>query len=98
MGAVDARERGFRREAISAKTFLLVKRDMFKATVAWNQGSQQISETFSDFHSIGGIMIPFQSVSNHPELGRVVAHVKEVKFDESIPDATFRSQKQTQLH
>src|SRR5262249_257292 len=53
---------------ISAKTFLLVKRDMFNATVAWNQGSQLISETFSDFRSIGGIMIPFQSVSNHPEL------------------------------
>jgi CubicO group peptidase (beta-lactamase class C family) len=83
---------------ISAKTFLLVKRDMFSTPVACIQGFVPISETFSDFRSIGGIMIPFQSVSNHPELGRVVARVKEVKFDESIPDATFRSQKQTQLH
>jgi len=75
---------------ISAKTFLLVKRDS-AISIGADQGTMSVSETFSDFRTVDGMVIPFQSVTQHPSLGRIVSRVKDVKFDVVIPDDTFRA-------
>ncbi len=75
---------------ISTKSFLLLKRDRL-VNVGAGQGTVPISETYSDYRNIDGVMLPFSSVTRHPSMGRVVGKVKEVKFDVDIPDATFRA-------
>ncbi|MGH9835362.1 MAG: serine hydrolase [Blastocatellia bacterium] len=73
---------------ISAKSFLLVKRDR---TVTAGQGTMVIGETYSDYRNVDGVMIPFGSVAQHPSMGRIVSKVKEVKFNMDIPATTFRA-------
>jgi len=73
---------------ISAKSFLLVKRDR---TVTAGQGTMVIGETYSDYRNVDGVMMPFGSVTQHPSMGRVVSKVKEVKFNVDIPATTFRA-------
>lgn len=73
---------------ISAKSFLLVKRDR---TVTAGQGTMVIGETYSDYRNVDGVMMPFGSVTQHPTMGRIVSKVKEVKFNVDIPATAFRA-------
>jgi len=75
---------------ISAKSFLLLKRDRV-VNVGAGQGTIPISETYGDYRNIDGVTLAFSSVTRHPAMGRVAGKVKEVKFDVDIPDATFRA-------
>jgi CubicO group peptidase (beta-lactamase class C family) len=75
---------------LSTKSFLLVKRDR-TVNVGAGQGTVQIGETYSDYRSVDGVMVPFGSVTQHPSMGRVVGKVKEVKFNVDIPATTFRA-------
>ena len=75
---------------ISAKSFLLLKRDR-TISVGAGQGAIPISETYGDYRNIDGVTLPFSSVTMQPLMGRIVGKVKEVKFDVDIPDVTFRA-------
>jgi len=75
---------------LSAKSFLLVKRDR-TVNVGAGQGTVQIGETYSDYRSVDGVMIPFGSVTQHPSMGRIVSKVKEVRFNVDVPATTFRA-------
>lgn len=75
---------------ISAKSFLLLKRDR-TISVGAGQGAIPISETYGDYRNIDGVTLAFSSVTSHPSMGRVVGKVKEIKFDIDTPDATFRA-------
>ena len=64
---------------ISAKSFLLVKRE--------DAGQETI---YSDYRNIDGEMVPFVFVMQ-TAIGRIVARVQEVKFNTRIPASTFRA-------
>jgi hypothetical protein len=51
----------------------------------------QVSESFSDFRTVHGVMVPFQAVEENPGLGTVTARVKDVKFDVKVPESAFRA-------
>ena len=75
---------------ISTKTFLPVK----KTSIVVSSTSEQktpISETFSDYRAVDGVMIPFKTKSMNPGMGAIVTFVKEVKHNQPIDDATFKS-------
>ena len=63
---------------ISAKSFLLLKRDRV-VNVGAGQGTIPISETYGDYRNIDGVTLPFSSVTRHP-------------FDGSHPRESERSQ------
>jgi hypothetical protein len=72
---------------ISAKTFLPLRQD----TVATSDAvSLPVTETYSDYRSVDGVIIPFLRVSNTPSMGDTVMKVREVVFDVPIPDEAFR--------
>jgi hypothetical protein len=75
---------------ISTKSFLLIKRDR-SVSAGGGQATVTIGETYSDYRSVDGVMMPFGSVTQHPSMGRVVGKVKEVKFDANIPAIAFRA-------
>ncbi len=74
---------------ISTKTFLPVK----KTSIVVSSTSAQktpVSETFSDYRAVDGVMIPFKTKSMNPGMGAIVTYVKEVKHNQAIEDATFK--------
>lgn len=73
---------------VSAKSFLLLRR---VSTISSETSGQELprTESYSDFRTVDGVMIPFKTVSNDLANGDVVTLVKEVKFDVEIPDAVF---------
>jgi len=74
---------------ISAKSFLLLRRDSIQ-TDNTSETSVPITEYFSDYRMVEGLMLPFKATTNIPNIGDVVVLVKTVKFDVDIPDAVFR--------
>ncbi len=77
---------------ISAKTYLLVKRERQVSSLG-DEGAVTASETFSDYRSVDGVMIPFKIVAQTPSLGSVITRVREIKFNVSVPDAEFKAQR-----
>ncbi|HEX5709323.1 MAG TPA: serine hydrolase [Pyrinomonadaceae bacterium] len=75
---------------ISTKSFLLLRQD----TLAELPGGATlpVTERFSDYRNVDGLMIPFMSVSSNIGSGDTIMRVKEVKFDVEIPDAEFKRQ------
>jgi CubicO group peptidase (beta-lactamase class C family) len=73
---------------ISAKTFLLLKRDSVIHSDTTGVDIPQ-SETFSDYRNVDGVMVPFRSMASNIANGDTVVRVKEVKFDVEIPDTAF---------
>jgi CubicO group peptidase (beta-lactamase class C family) len=65
---------------LSKTNFRLLRRDV---------GPTAKSE-YSDFRTIEGITLPFQSVSYSPDGARYVTEVVSVKFDERVPDWLFK--------
>jgi hypothetical protein len=75
---------------ISTKTFLPVR----KTSIVVSSTSAQktpISETFSDYRPVDGVMIPFKTTSINPGMGAVVVRAKEVKHNAAIDDAVFKA-------
>ncbi len=75
---------------ISTKTFLPVK----KTSIVVSSTSAQktpISETFSDYRPVDGVMIPFKMMTMNLGMGAVVVYAKEVKHNVAIDEATFKS-------
>jgi len=64
---------------ISAKSFLLVKRE--------GAGQETI---YTDYRNVDGEMVSFTAVTQGDEIGRIVVRVQEVKFNTRIPAAVFR--------
>ena len=74
---------------VSTKTFLLLKRESVLASET--SGVEiPVTQTFSDYRPVEGIMIPFTMVSNNIANGDIVLRVKDVKMDVVIPDSVFK--------
>lgn len=73
---------------ISAKSYLLLRRDTI-STSNTSQMSVPITEYYSDYRLVEGVMIPFKSTTNIPSIGDITSVIKTVKFDVDIPDAVF---------
>ena len=75
---------------ISTKTFLPVKKTSIIVSSTSSQKTP-ISETFSDYRPVDGVMIPFKTTSMNPGMGAVVIYAKEVKHNVAINDAVFKA-------
>jgi len=74
---------------ISTKTFMPVK----KTSIVVSSTSAQktpVSETFADYRTVDGVMMPFKTTSMNPGMGAVVVYIKEVKHNAAIDEATFK--------
>jgi len=74
---------------ISTKTFLPVKKTSIVVSSTSSQKTP-ISETFSDYRAVDGVMIPFKTTSMNPGMGAVVVYAKEIKHNVTIDDAAFK--------
>ena len=74
---------------ISAKSYLLLRRDSIQ-TNNTSQISIPVTEYFSDYRMVEGLMLPFKMTASISTIGDIVMLVKTIKFDVDIPDATFR--------
>lgn len=73
---------------ISAKSFLVLRRN--SVVVSDTTGVElPVTQTFSDYRNVDGVMIPFKMVSNNIANGDIVTRVTDVKFDVDIPDSVF---------
>lgn len=71
----------------SAKTYLPLRTD----TIATSDTvSMPVTETYSDYRSVDGVMIAFRRVSNSQAMGDTVLKIREVKFDVPVPEETFK--------
>ena len=72
---------------VSAKTFLPLRAD----TIATSDTiSMPVTETYSDYRSVDGVMIPFRRVSNSQAMGDTVLKIREAAFDVPIPEEVFK--------
>jgi CubicO group peptidase (beta-lactamase class C family) len=71
----------------STKTFLLLRQD---TTETSGPISIPVTEKFSDYRPVDGVMIAFTRVSNTVTMGDTVLKVREVKFDVPVPEDVFR--------
>ena len=75
---------------ISMKTFLLVQRD-FLAYDADSGDGTPISETYSDYRAVNGLLLPFRRVrTTAGRNGRTVLMVQKVELDVPLADALFQ--------
>lgn len=73
---------------VSTKTFLPLRR-IYLAISSTSPQKIPISDVYSDYRNIDGIMIPFKIVTTNPGMGDIITTVKEVKQNVKIPDNTF---------
>ena len=73
---------------VSAKTFLPLKR-RFLVVSSTTAQKIPVTETYSDYRNVDGVMIPFRSVNSNPNMGDLVTVVKEIKQNVKIPDSVF---------
>lgn len=71
----------------STKTFLLLRQDTTETAGPINI---PVTEKFSDYRPIDGVMIAFTRVSNSVTMGDTVLKMREVKFDVPVPEDVFR--------
>ncbi|MET0649526.1 MAG: serine hydrolase [Pyrinomonadaceae bacterium] len=72
---------------ISAKTFLLLRLDSLATS---DTVSMPITETYSDYRKVDGVLIPFQRVQSNPAMGDTVLKIREAAFDVPVPEEAFR--------
>lgn len=72
---------------ISAKSFLLLRQDSLATS---DTISMPVTETFSDYRNVDGVMFSFRRVSNSQAMGDTVLKIREVKFDVAVPDEVFK--------
>jgi hypothetical protein len=75
---------------VSAKTFLLLRRDTLK-TANTSNITLPVTEYYSDYRLTDGLMYPYKATTNIPTIGDIVSTIKSVKFDVDIPDTVFRA-------
>jgi hypothetical protein len=74
---------------ISTKSFLLLRRD--SVVVSETSGIElPQTQTFSDYRSVDGVMVPFKMVSTNIANGDIVLRITDVKWDVDIPDSVFK--------
>ena len=74
---------------ISTKSFLVLRRD--SVVVSETAGFElPQTQSFSDYRSVDGVMVPFKMVSNNIANGAIVIKVTDVKFDVDLPDSLFK--------
>ncbi len=78
-------------EYISTKSFLILKREMTVAIGGGDSGAL-MTEIYSDYRPVDGVMIPFKTIQRSAGFGEVVIQLKDIKFDVSLPDAIFSAQ------
>lgn len=71
----------------SAKTFLLLRQDTTETVGPMNI---PVTESFSDYRTVDGVMVAFTRVSNTVTMGDVVLKLRELKFDAPVPEDVFR--------
>src|SRR5215213_1117075 len=67
-------------EYVSAKSFLILKREAMRSPFGANSPIP-VSESYSDYRMVEGMMVPFRTVEDNAALGTVITRVKEVRFD-----------------
>ena len=75
---------------VSTKSWRVVRRDLTKTPEAG--ASATVSEEYSDFRTVDGVVIPFlikQKIQLQGEQ-RLTITIKQVKFDQDLPDELFR--------
>lgn len=72
---------------ISAKTFLPLRQDSLATS---DTISMPVTEVFSDYRNVDGVMIPFRRLSNSQAMGDTVLKIREARFDVPMPDVTFQ--------
>ena len=77
---------------ISQKTFLPLEK---MSVIVSSTSSQKIpiTQTFSDYRAVDGVMFPFKTVSVSPSMGDVVTYLKEIKHNISIDNTKFKPKK-----
>jgi len=74
---------------VSTKSFLLLKRDSVVASET--SGIElPVTQTFSDYHQVEGVMVPYTVVSNNIANGDIVIRVKDIKWNVAFPDSVFK--------
>lgn len=71
----------------STKSFLLLRADTVSTS---DTTSLPVSERYSDYRPVGGVMVAFTRVSTSPAMGDTVTKLREVSFDVAVPDEAFR--------
>jgi CubicO group peptidase (beta-lactamase class C family) len=72
---------------ISAKSFLPLRTD----TIATSDTiSMPVTEVYSDYRSVDGVMLAFRRVSNSQAMGDTVLTIREAAFDVPVPEEAFK--------
>ncbi len=74
----------------SQKTFLPLKLESVNSSSTQNV-SLPYSETYSDYRSVDGVMIPFKTVNSTSSNGDLIVVVKEVKHNVAVDDKIFKA-------
>jgi hypothetical protein len=56
-----------------------------------------VSETFSDFRLVEGVLLPFKTVTTHPTMGTMVITVTDARANIPLADALFRAPNVTRM-
>jgi CubicO group peptidase (beta-lactamase class C family) len=72
---------------ISAKTFLPLRQDSVQTS---DTISMPVTEVYSDYRSVDGVMIPFRRVQNSVAMGDTVLTIREAAFDVPVPEEAFK--------
>ena len=75
---------------VSTKSFLLMRRDTLYSPSDSSGIELPVSEIYSNYKPVDGLMLPFKTVTNSPGQGDIIVDIKDVKFDAEIPDTAFR--------
>jgi CubicO group peptidase (beta-lactamase class C family) len=71
----------------SARTFLLLRQDSIATS---DTISLPVTEKYSDYRSVDGVLIPFTRVSTSQSMGDTILKLREIKFDVPVPVEVFR--------
>ena len=74
---------------VSTRTFRVLRRDTLVTPEGYDV-SLPVSETYSDFREVGGLVIPFKSVIQTPTMGTVRGATTKVELDVPLTDREFR--------
>lgn len=66
---------------VSTKSFLVLRRET----------PNGIAESYGDYRTVDGKIMPFRIEMRVPGLGNIVYSVKDIKFDVAITEAVFRA-------
>jgi hypothetical protein len=74
---------------VSTKSFLVLRRQT--VLVDGNGNGRPVSDTYSDYRTVDGVMVPFTITTERDEFGTLVTRVKDITFGATIPDTEFRA-------